>query len=70
MAYREDGPWEVTVEPGQQSKQSWALKSSGHWYDFVVRSNSDPSYYRRFAGRVEFGAHGVSDPALGIPAYL
>ncbi|WP_368935230.1 phosphocholine-specific phospholipase C [Alcaligenes faecalis] len=70
MAYREDGPWEVTVEPGQQSKQSWALKASGHWYDFVVRSSSDPSYYRRFAGRVEFGEHGVSDPALGIPAYL
>ena len=70
MAYREDGPWEITVQAGQQAKQSWSLSSSGHWYDFVVRSSSDPSYYRRFAGRVETGAHGVSDPALGIPAYL
>lgn len=54
----------------QASQAILVLKSSGHWYDFVVRSNSDPSYYRRFAGRVEFGEHGVSDPALGIPAYL
>lgn len=64
--YREDGPWTVTVEPARKESLSWDLRQSGRWYDFSLRCDSDPSFYRRFAGRVETGEHGVSDPALGL----
>ncbi|MGT2490494.1 phospholipase domain-containing protein [Cupriavidus basilensis] len=43
----------------------WRLQ--GNWYDFVV-TTTQGSFRRRFAGRLETGADGVSDPALGKPA--
>lgn len=64
--YREDGPWNVTVAPRVMQSLQWDLQQSGHWYDFTVRCSTDPSYERRFAGRVETGKHGVSDPALAL----
>ena len=47
------------------AERHWELKASGQWYDFAVTCNSDPAYYRRFAGRVETGQHTISDPAMG-----
>ena len=35
------------------------------WYDFTVRVDGFEGYERRFAGRVETGEDGVSDPAMG-----
>ena len=66
-AYRDDGPWSSTVNGGAQSEQHWELAASGQWYDFAVTCDSDPAFYRRFAGRVETGKHTVSDPAMGLP---
>jgi len=43
----------------------WNLDSTGWWYDLMVTSNTDPSFLRRFAGRMETGRHSVSDPAMG-----
>ena len=40
------------------------LDESCQWYDFVLTDANDPEYYRRIAGRVETGAHGVTDPGL------
>jgi len=68
QAYRTDGPWPARVEPGAQARLLWSLQDSGQWYDFAVTCDSDPAYYRRFAGRVETGRHSVSDPAMGLPA--
>lgn len=65
-AYRNDGPWSATVAPAATVEQHWELSASGQWYDFAVTCDSDPSYYRRFAGRVETGQHTVSDPAMGL----
>ncbi|MGJ7498778.1 phosphocholine-specific phospholipase C [Variovorax sp. ZT5P49] len=65
-AYRDDGPWNATVNGGAQAEQLWGLASSGQWYDFAVTCDSDPAFYRRFAGRVETGKHSVSDPAMGL----
>ncbi|MGY8527444.1 phosphocholine-specific phospholipase C [Paracidovorax citrulli] len=65
VAYRNDGPWQVDVAPNSTVSQHWALRDSGQWYDFAVTCSSDPSFYRRFAGRVETGQHTVSDPAMG-----
>ena len=65
-AYRNDGPWGATVKGGAEAEQLWELGASGQWYDFAVTCDSDPTFYRRFAGRVETGKHGVSDPAMGL----
>ncbi|WP_338618272.1 phospholipase C, phosphocholine-specific [Pigmentiphaga sp. CHJ604] len=64
-AYREDGPWTVTVAPGAQESLHWELAGSGRWYDFEVSCSADAAFRRRFAGRVETGEHAVSDPAMG-----
>ncbi|UVH56293.1 phospholipase C, phosphocholine-specific [Variovorax paradoxus] len=66
-AYRNDGPWTATVNGGASVDQHWELPNSGQWYDFAVTCDVDPTYYRRFAGRVETGKHTVSDPAMGLP---
>lgn len=55
----------VRIEPNTEQMLSWKLQESGHWYDFEVSCAEAPSYYRRFAGRVENGKDGVSDPAFG-----
>ena len=40
--------------------------SSVHgWYDFSVSLGASSSFERRFAGRVETGEHGYSDPFMG-----
>jgi phospholipase C len=41
------------------------LDRTAHWYDFNVTVADNPSYLRRFAGRVETGKPSWSDPALG-----
>ncbi|WP_111828319.1 phosphocholine-specific phospholipase C [Acinetobacter colistiniresistens] len=63
-AYRTDAPLQVSVKAGQVAKQHWALAEVGYWYDFEVTCQSDVSYYRRFAGRVETGEDSFSDPAM------
>jgi phospholipase C len=40
------------------------LSKSGNWYDLTART--DQGFLRRFAGRLETGKDGVSDPAVGI----
>jgi phospholipase C len=39
-------------------------KSHG-WYDFTVRIKGSKSFERRYAGRVETGMPGKTDPAMG-----
>ncbi len=67
-AYRTDGPWNFALAPGQIVVQKWDLTFSKRWYDFSVSATIDDgtTYLRRFAGRVETGADGISDPAMGV----
>lgn len=65
QAYRKDGPWRVKLAGKGTDSRRWSLAGSGRWYDFAVTCDTDPAFYRRFAGRVETGAHTVSDPAMG-----
>ncbi|MNT56221.1 Non-hemolytic phospholipase C precursor [compost metagenome] len=65
MAYRDDGPWAATVEPGQTGELSWAVSDSGQWYDFAVACEGYAAFQRRFAGRMETGKDLISDPAMG-----
>ncbi len=51
---------------GHPSELYWNLRSTGHWYDFVVTCDSDDGFSRRFAGHVETGRSSVSDPGMGV----
>ena len=60
-AYRSDTPWELSVEPGRRVVREWSLIASHQWYDLTVTGDH---FERRFAGRMETGTHGFSDPAV------
>ncbi|MYQ76210.1 MULTISPECIES: phosphocholine-specific phospholipase C [unclassified Streptomyces] len=54
----------VSVRPGETVRQTLDLRRSKRWYDVTVTSDADATFLRRFAGHVETGAPGVSDPGL------
>ena len=58
-AYRSDGPWHMIVGSHGRLVKKWPLVESHNWYDFTV---SGEGFSRRFAGRMETGDHGISDP--------
>ncbi|MBT2673102.1 phospholipase C, phosphocholine-specific [Streptomyces sp. ISL-14] len=57
-------PTTVTVRPGATVRRTVDLAVSRRWYDLTVTSDADPAFLRRFAGHVENGRPGVSDPAI------
>ncbi|WP_426294816.1 phosphocholine-specific phospholipase C [Dyadobacter endophyticus] len=44
--------------------REWACGSQGNWYDLTVQFRSKGEFQRRFAGRIETGKHGISDPGM------
>ncbi|CAM4329259.1 phospholipase C, phosphocholine-specific [Bordetella tumbae] len=68
-AYFNEGPWTVSVAAGASEDIHWDLASSTRWYDFTVTCTALPGWSRRFAGRVETGADGISDPAMGFEGF-
>ncbi|MFK8910941.1 phosphocholine-specific phospholipase C [Streptomyces sp. YS-3] len=54
----------LTVRPGATVTYTVDLTASRRWYDVSVVSSASPVFLRRFAGHVETGAAGVSDPAI------
>jgi len=66
-AYGQNGPGsrKVEVAPGMTVRDQWDLKRSDNWYDLTVRRTDDPRYLRRFAGKVETGQPGHTDPGIG-----
>ena len=63
-AYREAVGTTHRVPPGAAVEVLWPVGDSGNWYDFSVSLQGQPDYGRRFAGRMETGAHSISDPAM------
>ncbi|MER6677375.1 phospholipase C, phosphocholine-specific [Streptomyces sp. NPDC000983] len=53
-----------TVRPGTTVRHTADLSASRRWYDLTVTCDADPAFLRRFAGHVENGRPGVSDPAM------
>lgn len=51
----------LAVDPGDEVRHAWPTEDSGRWYDVTVASEG---LEWQFAGRVETGAPGVSDPAV------
>jgi len=62
-----DTEWQIRLDGRDTQSLFWNLESTGWWYDLIVTSEADPSFLRRFAGRIETGRHSVSDPAMGQP---
>ncbi|OWA21423.1 phospholipase C, phosphocholine-specific [Streptomyces sp. CS159] len=54
----------LTVRPGATVHHTVDLTRSRRWYDVTVTSEAEPAFLRRFAGHVENGRPGVSDPAI------
>lgn len=42
------------------------MSEFGGWYDFTVTIENEPSYSRRFAGRIETNEDSISDPYMGF----
>ncbi|MFJ9544293.1 phosphocholine-specific phospholipase C [Streptomyces sp. NPDC101225] len=57
-------PRTFSVRAGATVRHTVDLAASRHWYDLTVTSGADRSFLRRFAGHVETGRCGVSDPAI------
>ncbi|NHI05433.1 Non-hemolytic phospholipase C [Streptomyces sp. KO7888] len=54
----------LAVRPGATVHHTVDLARSRRWYDVTVTSEAEPAFLRRFAGHVENGRPGVSDPAI------
>ncbi|MGH9613093.1 MAG: phospholipase domain-containing protein, partial [Bryobacteraceae bacterium] len=54
-----------TLRAGEKASVILNLRRSWNWYDFSVRVEGFSRFERRFAGRVETGKAGYSDPAMG-----
>ena len=59
------GDHAMAVEPGGERTLVIALAQSHRWYDFSVTILGADRFLRRFAGRVETGKSGFSDPVMG-----
>ncbi|MFD3518410.1 phosphocholine-specific phospholipase C [Streptomyces sp. NPDC058657] len=53
-----------TVPAGGRVVRTVDVRGGKHWYDLTVTSATDSTFLRRYAGHVETGGPGVSDPAL------
>ena len=42
----------------------WDVSTSGNWYDLTLLAGQ--GFVRRFAGRLETGKNGISDPMMGV----
>ena len=54
----------IDIAPGADASLEWDVAPSGNWYDITL--SLEPGFMRRFAGRIETGKDGVSDPAMGV----
>ena len=54
-----------TLKLGQQKSIPFRLVRTHNWYDVAVKVEGFPAFARRFAGRVETGKMGFSDPVMG-----
>jgi phospholipase C len=53
-----------TLRAGATVRHTVGLAASRRWYDLTVTCDAEPAFVRRFAGHVENGRPGVSDPAV------
>jgi phospholipase C len=56
---------EVSVDGRSDVRVAWPLEASDQWYDLAVTVSGAPEFLRRFAGKVETGRPGLTDPGIG-----
>jgi phospholipase C len=62
--YPDDRELSLSLPPfGVSVRERWSIARNADWYDFTVRAESHPNLYQRYAGRMETGCHGITDPA-------
>jgi phospholipase C len=54
----------IDLAPRTTIPLEWDVALSGNWYDITF--SMEPGFIRRFAGRIETGKDGISDPAMGV----
>jgi phospholipase C len=59
------GVQKKTVLPKSQSAIIIDLTKSMGWYDFTLKVSGANGFEKRFAGRVETGKAGYTDPFMG-----
>ena len=64
-AYGEHLGCQLELPASGTVSRRWQLRDSVRWYDFSVTSPGLPGWSERYAGRLETGRDGFSDPALG-----
>ena len=55
----------ILIEPGGERILIMSLTQSHYWYDFSMTILGADRFLRRFAGRMETGQSGFSDPVMG-----
>ena len=55
----------LEVAAGAETLDHWPLDASDHWYDLSITLAGQPLFLRRFAGKVETGKAGRTDPGIG-----
>jgi len=68
QAYGAAGQTKTVGAAGSKTGQATLvldLNASYGWYDFSVKVSGSPVFEKRYAGRVETGKSGYSDPAMG-----
>ncbi|MCM1960737.1 phospholipase C, phosphocholine-specific [Acinetobacter modestus] len=64
-AYLPNKTWEIETTTAEK-ELSWDMSEFGGWYDFTVTIQNEPSFSRRFAGRIETNEDSFSDPYMGV----
>ena len=54
---------QIALAPGGRASQHWSVEERFNWFDVSVTAAASPGWLRRFAGRLENGRDGFSDPA-------
>jgi phospholipase C len=55
----------ILVAPGRKANHRLRLGPSDNWYDLTVTVDNDTAFLRRFAGKVDNGRPGRTDPGIG-----
>jgi phospholipase C len=63
LAYRQ-APKTKVIAPAETSRILLDLERSSNWYDFSLKISGSEGFEKRYAGRVETGKPGFSDPAM------
>jgi phospholipase C len=58
----------IQIAPGATATGRIPVRASHGWYDFSVTAQGEVHFERRFAGRLETGTDGFSDPVISGPA--